>query len=162
MEEVPEEGLAVPDEAEEAYYENFIPEEYLDLFDQETVAHVATVMPDGTPHVVPVWVDYDGEYVLIAGWEGHQRHRNIEETPKVSLSIVDRNNVYRALIIRGDVVETTHEGAMEMLDEQARRYWNVDKYPFERTKPRLLVKIAPTHVVTHPGETPDSYQSQSP
>ena len=101
-----------------------IPEEYHDLFDSKSFAHVATLMPDGSPHSVPVWVGYDGAHVLIAGGQEHRRHANMRRDPRVALSIVDPDDPYRSISIRGEVVEITAEGALAFLDEKARLHWD--------------------------------------
>ena len=64
-----------------------IPEKYKDLFDKKAFANLATVMPDGTPQVTPVWVDYDGSHVLVNSARGRQKDKNMERNPAVSLSI---------------------------------------------------------------------------
>ena len=126
-----------------------IPEKYLDLFQKRSFAHFATVMPDGTPQVTPVWIDYDGEYVLVNTAKGRQKARNIQRDAKVALDILDPDNPYRWLGIRGHVAEVTEEGADAHIDKLAHRYKGVEKYssrgPGEQ---RIIIKIAPSRV-TH-------------
>ncbi|MCW5851945.1 MAG: PPOX class F420-dependent oxidoreductase [Anaerolineae bacterium] len=126
-----------------------IPEKYLDLFQKRSFAHFATVMPDGTPQVTPVWVDYDGQYVLVNTAKGRQKTRNIERDAKVALDILDPDNPYRWLAVRGQVAEVTEEGADDHIDKLAQRYRGVAKYPNRRPgEQRIIVKIAPLRV-TH-------------
>src|SRR5258708_7856034 len=94
-----------------------IPENYLDLFDKKAFAHVATLMPDGTPQVTPVWVDYDGEHILINSARGRRKDKNMESNPAVALSIQDPDNPYRYLEVRGPVVEITEAGASAHIDK---------------------------------------------
>ncbi|KYH27734.1 pyridoxamine 5'-phosphate oxidase [Halalkalicoccus paucihalophilus] len=127
-----------------------IPEEYEDLFERKTFAHVATLMEDGTPQVTPVWVDYDGEYLMINTARGRQKERNLTRDPKVGVSILDPEDPYTYLSIRGEVAEITEEGAVDHIDELARRYMDVEEYPFhdEEGGERVIVKIRPDRVIT--------------
>src|ERR1700754_2473320 len=71
-----------------------IPEKYRDLFDKKAFANLATMMPDGTPQVTPVWVDFDGTHVLINSALGRQKDKNLRRNPSVAMSIVDPDNPY--------------------------------------------------------------------
>lgn len=127
-----------------------IPEEYEELFGQKTFAHFATLMEDGTPQVTPVWVDYDGEHVLINTARGRQKERNVERDPKVGVSILDPNDPYTYISIRGEVAEVTEEGAVEHIDSLAQRYMDVEEYPFhgDEDGARVIIKIRPDRVIT--------------
>jgi PPOX class probable F420-dependent enzyme len=121
-----------------------IPEKYRDLFDKKAFAHLATLMPDGTPQVTPVWVDYDGKHVLVNSARGRQKDKNMERNPEVSLSIQDPDNPYRYLEVRGRVTEITEEGAEEHIDKMAKKYMGKDKYPGRTPgEVRVLYKIEP-------------------
>jgi len=93
-----------------------IPEQYHDIFNKRSFAHVATLDPDGAPQVTPVWVAYDGEHVLINSARGRKKDRNLRERPQVALSVQDPDNPYRYVGLQGRVVEVTEEGAAEMMD----------------------------------------------
>ncbi len=126
-----------------------IPEKYLDLFEKKAFAHLATVMPDGQPQVTPVWCDYDGQHVIVNSARGRQKDRNMERDPRVSLEILDPDNPYRYLEIRGRVVEITEEGAAAHIDKMAKKYLGVDKYPNSRPgEVRVIYKIAPEHTTS--------------
>ena len=126
-----------------------IPPSHRDLFEKRAFAHLATVMPDGSPQVTPVWVDYDGQYVLVNTAKGRQKARNVERDAKVALDILDPDDPYRWLAVRGQVAEVTEEGADEHIDKLAQRYRGVAKYPFRRPdEQRIIIKIAPARV-TH-------------
>ncbi|WP_226012343.1 PPOX class F420-dependent oxidoreductase [Halomicrobium salinisoli] len=127
-----------------------IPEEFHDLFEKETFAHVAALPPDGTPHVTPVWVDYDDEtgHVLINTVRGRAKERFFSEDPRVGLSMTDPDDPYRFLSVRGEVAEMYEDGAEEHIDELARRYLDVDEYPNEDENARVIVAIDPEHVAT--------------
>ncbi|HET8675513.1 MAG TPA: PPOX class F420-dependent oxidoreductase, partial [Blastocatellia bacterium] len=121
-----------------------IPEKYKDLFNKKAFANLATLMPDGTPQVTPVWVDYDGSHVLVNSARGRQKDKNMERNPSVSLSIMDPDNPYRYLEVRGRVAEITEEGAEEHIDKMAKKYMGLDKYPLRQPgERRVLYKIKP-------------------
>jgi PPOX class probable F420-dependent enzyme len=124
--------------------DKIIPDSHLDLFEKQAFANLATLMPDGSPQVTPVWVDYDGRYVLINSAAGRQKDKNMERDARVALSILDPDNPYRYLEIRGRVAERTRNGADEHIDKMARKYLGKDKYPFARPgEMRILYKIEP-------------------
>ncbi|MGH7318073.1 MAG: TIGR03618 family F420-dependent PPOX class oxidoreductase [Candidatus Rokuibacteriota bacterium] len=128
-----------------------IPWEYLDLFQKRSYGHLATLMGDGTPHVTPVWVDYDGQHVLINSASGRQKDLNMEKRRHVALEIPDPDNPHRYLAVRGPVVEITEAGADAHLDRLARRYLGQDTYPATWRFPgevRRIYKIAPKRVTT--------------
>jgi PPOX class probable F420-dependent enzyme len=121
-----------------------ISDEYLDLFEKKAFAHVATVMPDGKPQVTPVWVDFDGECVRINSARGRQKVRNLERNPNVAISIIDPDDAYRYLQIRGQVEAITEEGADDHIDSLAKKYLGADSYPFRTpTEVRVMIKIRP-------------------
>lgn len=119
----------------------------LDLFSKRAFAQVATLMPDGSPQVSSVWVDYDGEFILINSARGRQKELNISRDPRVAVVIADPDNPYRQLIIRGKVVAVTEKGAEEHIDKLAMKYRGLEKYP-GRTPGmvRVIFKIKPIHV----------------
>jgi len=119
-----------------------IPQQYLDLLDKKAFANLATLMPDGSPQVTPVWVDRDGEYFRINTAKGRVKDRNMRRDPRVSLSIVDPDNPYRYLEIRGRVVEITEQGADQHIDVLAKKYLGKDSYPFRNPKEvRVMYRI---------------------
>jgi PPOX class probable F420-dependent enzyme len=125
-----------------------VPEQYRDIFDKRSFAHVATLDPDGAPQVTPVWVAYDGEYVLINSARGRKKDRNLRERPRVALSVQDPDNPYRYVGLQGRVVDVTEEGAAEMMDGFAHKYWGRDKYPLREGEVRVIYRIAPESVWT--------------
>lgn len=121
-----------------------IPENFMDLFQKKAFAHLATLMPDGSPQVTPVWVDHDGTHVIINSARGRQKDRNMQRNAHVALAIADPDNPYRYLAIRGIVDEITRQGADAHIDKMAKKYTGQDKYV--RGSPdevRLLYKIRP-------------------
>ncbi len=119
------------------------------LLESPNFAHLATVMPDGSPQVTPVWVDYDGAHVLVNTAEGRQKPRNLRREPRVALSVVDQDNAYTWVAIRGRVVELTHENADEHIDRLSKKYLGRDSYPARKAgEQRVIVKIEPEHVAS--------------
>ena len=124
-----------------------IPEKFADLFKKKAFASLATVLPSGQPQVTPVWVDYDGRHVLVNSAVGRKKDKNIRSNPNVSLAIMDPDNPYRYMEIRGRVTEITQNGADQHIDKMAKKYLDKDKYPFRQPgEQRVLYKIEPEHV----------------
>ncbi len=128
---------------------NTIPETYRDLFQERAFAHLATVMPDGAPQVTPVWCDYDGTYIRINTAKGRLKDRNMRRNPQVGLEIMDPDNPYRYLTVRGRVAEITETGADAHIDSLAKKYLGQEKYPYRQPgEVRVLYKIRPERVST--------------
>jgi PPOX class probable F420-dependent enzyme len=123
-----------------------IPDKYRDLFSKKAFASLATLMPNGQPQVTPVWVDLEGDRLIINSAKGRQKDRNLRRDPRVSLAIVDPDNPYRYLEIRGRVSEITEQGGAPHLDKMAKKYLGVDKYPWSKPGDvRVIYKIQPEH-----------------
>jgi len=124
-----------------------IPEKYRDLFGKRAFASLATLMPDGRPQVTPVWCDLDGDHVIFNSAKGRQKDRNVRRDPRVALAIVDPENPYRYLEIRGRVSEITEQGADEHINKLAKKYLGVDRYPYRQPdEVRVMYKVTPEHV----------------
>ena len=119
-----------------------------DLLDsKKTFAHIATLMPDGTPQVTPVWIDYKNGKVLVNSAKGRVKVRNMKEGSAVAISITDPDNPYRYVQIRGKVTRVTEEGAAKHIDAMAKKYLGQDKYPFAKPgEVRVLFEIEPLNV----------------
>ena len=131
-----------------------VPETFHDLFDKRTFAHVSTVTSDGSPHVTPVWIDYDEDanHVLVNTERGRRKARNVAENPAVGLSMTDPDDPYRMLSVIGEVETVTTEGARAHIDELAGRYTGTPEYqPPIRTE-RVLLRIRPDEVMTWDAE----------
>lgn len=126
-----------------------IPDEFLDLFQKKAFGHLATIMPDGTPHVTSVYVDWDGKHIIINSARGRIKDKNMQARPQVAIQIPDPDNSDRYLSIRGRVVEITQEGAEEHLNKLSQRYIEKEVYPPSMRFPgevRALYKILPEKV----------------
>jgi PPOX class probable F420-dependent enzyme len=123
-----------------------IPAKYRDLFEKKAFASLATLMPDGSPQVTPVWVDVEGDLLIFNSAKGRQKDRNVRRDPRVALALVDPQNPYRYLEIRGRVVEITEQGAAAHIDKMAKKYLGADKYPYGQPgEVRVLYKVRPEH-----------------
>ena len=119
----------------------------LKLLREPAHCQVATLMPDGSPQITQVWVDTDGEHILINTAERRQKTRNVKRDPRVAVNVIDPNNAWRLATIRGRVIETTTEGADALIDRLALKYLGVDTYPFRRPdEVRVTMVIAPEHI----------------
>jgi PPOX class probable F420-dependent enzyme len=123
-----------------------IPDKYLDLLQRKKAfANLATVMPDGTPQVTPVWFDYADGLVRVNTARGRVKARNMKEGAPVALSIMDPDDAYRYIQIRGRVKRETEQGAGAHIDQLAKKYLGRDKYPYARPgEVRVIYEIEPT------------------
>ena len=121
-----------------------VPEKYLDLFQKKAFASLGTLMPDGRPQVTPVWCDYDGAHVIVNTAKGRAKDKNMRRDPRVTMAVIDPDNPYRYLEVRGRVVEITEQGADAHIDKMAKKYLNLDKYPSRQPgEVRVMHKIEP-------------------
>ena len=124
-----------------------LPDDVRELLEAPNFAHLATLMPDGSPQVSPVWVDLDGDRVLVNSAEGRAKPRNIRRDPRVALAVYSEQNPYAHATVRGRVVEITHEGADAHIDKMAKKYLGQDKYPYRQPgEERVIFVIEPEHV----------------
>jgi len=122
-----------------------IPVKYLDLLQQKKAfANLATLMPDGSPQVTPVWFDYTGGVIRVNTAKGRVKARNLKIGSPVALSIMDPDEPYRYLQIRGRVRRALEEGADAHIDWLAKKYLGKDKYPFRQLgEVRISYEIEP-------------------
>jgi PPOX class probable F420-dependent enzyme len=123
-----------------------VPDKYLDLLQQKKAfANLATVNPDGSPQVTPVWFDYTDGVVRVNTARGRVKSRNLKKGVAVALAIVDPDNPYRYVQIRGRVRRVTEDGAVSHIDSLAKKYLGKDKYPNAQPgEVRLTCEIEPT------------------
>ena len=126
-----------------------IPQTLLDLLEKKGFAHLATVGTDGQLHTSPVWYDWDGEYVLVSHTKERQKYRNVVKDPRVALSILDPENPYRYLEIRGVVEEIVDDPEKTLIHKLAKKYQDLDAYPYDGPGDnRVIFKIKPERVPT--------------
>jgi PPOX class probable F420-dependent enzyme len=123
-----------------------IPEKYLDLLQQKKAfANLATLMPDGSPQVTPVWFDYTNGVIRVNTARGRVKARNMKEGAPVALAIMDPDDAYRYIQVRGRVTRTTEQGADAHIDQLAKKYLGRDKYPYAKPgEVRVICEIEPT------------------
>jgi PPOX class probable F420-dependent enzyme len=108
---------------------------------------LATLMPDGHPQVTPVWCDLQEGLIIVNTARGRQKDRNVERDPRVTITVIDPDNPYRYLEVRGRVSGVTEEGADQHIDKMTMKYLGKQKYPFRQPgEVRVLLKIMPEHV----------------
>lgn len=122
-----------------------VPESFRDLLEgKKAFANVATVKADGSPQVTPVWFDTAGDKIRINTAKGRVKARTMTEGAKVALSIMDPDNPYRYMQVRGTVTRVTTNGADAHIDSLAKKYLGKDKYPFRKEgEERLILEIKP-------------------
>jgi PPOX class probable F420-dependent enzyme len=115
----------------------------LALLAEPQLAHVATIEPDGTPHVTPVWVDTDGRHILFNTAKGRVKYNNMARNPAVAISVVDKEDDFRTLWVKG-TADFVEDGADEHIDRLARKYLGQDVYPYRRPgEVRVIVRVTP-------------------
>ncbi len=125
-----------------------IPPEVRRFIEGKNFGFVATLMPDGSPQVSPVWMDIEGDYILVNTVKGRVKDRNTDRDPRVSIAIADSANPYKYCEIRGRVVEKTSKGAAEHIDKLANKYLGVSRFEGPREN-RLIWRIKPEKVFIH-------------
>ncbi len=118
------------------------------LLDRPVIAHLATVSADGSPQLTPVWIETDGTDLLVNTAAGRAKAHNIAHDSRVAVSVVDPEDPYNVVVVKGTVVEVTEEGADEHIDRLAHKYLGVDEYPMRRPgEVRLKVRIRPDRIL---------------
>ena len=117
--------------------------EDISLLNEAHLAHVATVMSDGSPQVTPVWVDTDGERILFNTAMGRVKYRNLVRDPRVAISVVDGANPYRTLWVKG-TVSFIEEGALDHINALSRKYTGSDYAHLRPAEVRVIAAVTPT------------------
>ena len=121
------------------------------LLEGRNIAFVATLMKDGWPQITPTWVDLEDGKILVNTAEGRLKQKNISRDDRVAISVIDQNNPYHMVTVRGRVVEQRKEGADEHIDKLAKKYLGLDKYPLRSpNEKRIIIKIKPERVHYQP------------
>jgi PPOX class probable F420-dependent enzyme len=117
------------------------------VFDKKVLAHVASLDPDGSPNVSAVWVELDGDDIVINTALGRAKARNLANDARVAVSLTDPDDPYATITVRGTVVTFTTDGADEVIDRLAKKYLDADSYPFRQEgEVRVTVKIHPDRI----------------
>ena len=113
---------------------------------ERNFASVATIRLDGTPHVSPVWIDYDGENVLFNTAVGRAKERHLRRDPRVTVQVFSLDDPYQWVAVSG-TAELTHDGADAHIDKLSKKYFGLDVYPSrEPGEQRVLVRVRPERV----------------
>jgi len=121
------------------------------LFAKNVLAHIASLDGDGYPHVTPVWVELDGDDIVINTALGRAKARNLANDARVAVSIVDPDDNHGVIAVRGTVTGFTTIGADEVIDRLAKKYTGEDSYPFRREgEVRVTVRITPERISMQP------------
>jgi PPOX class probable F420-dependent enzyme len=117
------------------------------LFTDRNWGVIATVREDGSPHATPVWIDYDGENVLVNSAYGRTKVANVERDPRATVTVMPAADQQAGYVMVSGTVELVEEGAFEHIDRLAKKYLGEDKYPYlgpgER---RVIIQIHPERV----------------
>ena len=119
------------------------------LLEAKNFAFVATLMKDGSPQITPVWIDFEKNTntILINTAEGRIKHKNLSRDPRIAISVVNHENPYEMVTIRGKVIEEITKDAAEHADKLAKKYLGLDKYPYHSpNEKRVILKIKPERV----------------
>ncbi len=117
--------------------------EAIEIIEGNNFAYLATSMADGSPHVAPVWIDRNGETLLINTVPGRVKQKNVSRDPRVTISVTQEKNRYRHLFIRGKVTQQTKEGALDHINRLSRKYLGKD-YPWN-DRNRIILRIKPEY-----------------
>lgn len=125
-----------------------LPDLAREWIDGAEFATIATILPSGQPHLSVVWVERDGDEILVSTVKGRRKHLNLTADPRVSLLVYPRENPYSYVEIRG-VAEMTEEGGRELIDRLCHRYMGAERYTMDdgTDNVRVVVRIRPEKVV---------------
>ena len=119
-------------------------EDDVKMLTDTNIAFIATVNKDGSPQVTPVWIHMEGDLIIVNTEVGRVKQLNVERDPRVSISLVDRNDPYKFLGLDCTVIEQTTVGADAGIDALSKKYLNKDNYPFRKPdEKRITLKIRP-------------------
>ena len=121
------------------------------LFQEKNLVFIATINLDGSPQLTPVWGNYQAGYILLNTAEGRIKHRNVLHDSRVAVCVVSHDNPLDMITIRGNVTEIIPDYDYSHADKLAKKYMDLEKYPFKRiNEKRIIFKIKPEHVYVLP------------
>jgi PPOX class probable F420-dependent enzyme len=110
------------------------------LIERPVLASLATLNPDGSPQITPLWVDLDGDSVVFNTANGRKKTRNLERDGRVAVTVIDPEDQYNVVAFRGTVTDITTDGADAHIDALAKKYLDVDAYPM-RSEGEVRVRV---------------------
>ncbi|CAN5725661.1 PPOX class F420-dependent oxidoreductase [soil metagenome] len=123
-----------------------IPEGYGDLLETNALIHVATIGPDGEPQSNPVWFDWDGEHIKFSQTKTRQKYRNVGRDPRIAVSIVDPENPYRYLEVRGEISKIEEDPNNDFINAMSMKYLGLEEYPNHQPgDERVVLYLEPEH-----------------
>lgn len=126
-----------------------IPSSHLDLLNRPILGSLATIGAAGAPEIQPVWFGWDGESIRVSSLDTRQKVKNLRRHPQAALLVVDPDDDYRYIELRGRVVRMEEDVDHAFIDEMARRYLLVDSYPWRRPGDRrVILEFSPVRVLT--------------
>lgn len=125
-----------------------VPQTHLDLVSDSStsLAILVTLMPDGSPHATPVWFDMDGSHFRFNTARGRVKDRNLQKHREVCLTIMDRDDDYHWLMVRGRVVGESEEGAEEHIADLSYKYRGVREYTIPEGQVRVMYTVEPVSI----------------
>ena len=112
------------------------------LLARPILATLATVAPDGGPQVTPLWIEVDGDDLLVNTAQGRIKARNLDRDHRVAVTVLDPDDPYNVVVVRGTVTDVTTDGADAHIDKLAKKYLGVDEYPMRQPgEVRLKIRI---------------------
>jgi len=121
------------------------------LFEGKNLVFIATINPDGSPQLTPVWGNYSNDHILINTAEGRVKHKNVKKDPRVAISVVDNDNPLNMTTIRGKVVEIIPDYDYLHINKLTKQYMGITEYPFKRkNEKRIIFKIEPEKIFVMP------------
>ncbi len=117
------------------------------LIARPVLASLATLNPDGSPQITPLWVDLDGDDVRFNTARGRKKARNMEKDARVAVTVIDPDDAYNVVAFQGTVVEETTDGADAHIDALAKKYLGVDSYPMRKEgEVRITLRVRTDHI----------------
>tara|TARA_B100000315_G_scaffold215562_1_gene214922 strand:- start:21 stop:416 length:396 start_codon:yes stop_codon:yes gene_type:complete len=121
------------------------------LFQKKNLIFIATINPDGSPQLTPVWGNYNDNHILINTAEGRIKHKNVQKDPRVAVSVVDHDNPLNMTTIRGKVVQIISDYDYSHANELTKQYMGINEYPYKReNEKRIIIKIKPEKIFVMP------------
>jgi PPOX class probable F420-dependent enzyme len=118
------------------------------LIARPVLASLATLNPDGSPQITPLWVDLDGDDVVFNTAQGRKKARNLERDARVAVTVIDPDDQYNVVAFQGTVTDVTTDGADAHIDALAKKYLGVDSYPMRTDdEVRIRVTVRTDHIV---------------
>jgi len=126
-----------------------IPDSHVDILDKKAFASVATIGPNGEPQNNPVWFGWNGSEIRFSQTTTRQKYRNTRMDRRVALSILDPDDPYRYLEVRGVVVDVEDDPDLAFINSMALKYLGLDRYPWHQPgDERIVIVVEPTHTST--------------